>query len=218
MEKIKLGGKLNFCIGIAGGTGSGKTTVAKYLQKQIGEKQCLIVEQDSYYKDRSNVPLDMRSQINYDHPDAIDVELFELHLNMLKRNQTILKPSYDFVTHTRSHTSIKVEPASVILVEGILIFAISEIRNLFDLKIFVDTESDLRFIRRLQRDIKERGRTLESVIQQYQESVRPMHESFVEPSKKFADLIIPEGGYNESALEVIVSRIKNHIESIRGNK
>ncbi len=195
-------------IGVAGGTGSGKTTVASQILKRAGTRQISLIQHDAYYKDLSNLPVAQRALHNFDHPDALDNELLIAHLKALKAGRPIEMPIYDFRTHTRTRQTQTVQPHRVILLEGILIFADAALRRLMDVKIFVDTDADIRFIRRLQRDIAERGRTMESVIHQYLATVRPMHQRFVEPSKRYADIIIPEGGFNEVAIDMIAARIK----------
>lgn len=195
-------------IGIAGGTSSGKTTISKKIYNQsIKYGTVLVIKLDDYYKDLSNLTLEERKQINFDHPESYDIDLLIKHLNSLKNGETIKKPTYDFVNYTRSSLTETITPANVIIVEGIMIFQNKELRDLFDIKIFVDTPSDIRFIRRLKRDIIKRGRDVESVCSQYLNTVRPMHLAFVEPSKAFADLIIPEGGNNLVAINVIVTKI-----------
>jgi uridine kinase len=195
-------------IGMAGGTGSGKTTVAHEILKRAGTERISLIQHDAYYKDLGNLPPAQRAMRNFDHPDALDNELLIRHLNKLKAGQAIEMPVYDFTSHTRTGQTKWVESHRVILLEGILIFADEALRRLMDVKIYVDTDADIRFIRRLQRDIAERGRTMESVIRQYLATVRPMHQEFVEPSKRYADVIIPEGGFNEVAMEMIAARIK----------
>ena len=195
-------------IGVAGGTGSGKTTVAHEILKRAGTSQISLIQHDAYYKDLGDLPLSQRAMQNFDHPDALDNELLIAHLEELKAGRAVEMPVYDFTTHTRTSEVQLVEPRRVILVEGILIFADSALRRIMDVKIYVDTDSDIRFIRRLERDLAERGRTMESVIRQYLATVRPMHQEFVEPSKRYADVIIPEGGFNEVAIDMIASRIK----------
>jgi uridine kinase len=195
-------------IGIAGGTGSGKTTVAKAILDRVGAEHIAFFPHDAYYKDLSALPASRRVQRNFDHPDSLDTSLLVQHIRQLKAGQPIDLPVYDFVTHTRTSQTVRLEPKLVIMVEGILIFVEQILRELFDIKIFVDTDADIRFIRRLQRDIIERGRTSESVIQQYLDTVRPMHLEFVEPSKRYADIIIPEGGLNTVALDMVVARIQ----------
>ncbi len=194
-------------IGIAGGSGSGKTTVANEINRRVGEENIAILPHDAYYKDLRDLPANERAQVNFDHPNSLDTELLVQHILLLKQWQSIELPVYDFKTHSRTDRSVHIEPQPIILVEGILIFAEPVLRSLFDVKIFVDTDPDIRFIRRLERDITERGRSSESVIQQYMRTVRPMHMEFVEPSKRYADVIIPEGGFNTVALDLIVARI-----------
>jgi len=199
-------------IGITGGTGSGKSTVSKEIVKSIHEKNVAIIEQDSYYKNQSHLSFEERVKTNYDHPFAFDNELLIEHLRDLLDNKSIEKPIYDFEKHTRKEETITVEPKKIIMLEGILILNNEDIRNLCDIKIFVDTDSDVRVIRRIERDIKERGRTLDSVIEQYMSTVRPAHLQFVEPSKKYADIIIPEGGYNKVAIDIIATKINSILE------
>ena len=196
-------------IGIAGGTGSGKTTVANMILEQVGPEKITFLPHDAYYKDLSDRTQEERAQVNFDHPASLETELLIEHIKDLKAGKTIPLPSYDFKTHTRTAVTIPIKSQPVILVEGILIFVEPELRKLFDVKIFVDTDSDLRFIRRMQRDITERGRTTQSVIHQYLKTVRPMHLEFVEPSKRYASVIIPEGGFNQVALDMVVARIKS---------
>jgi uridine kinase len=194
-------------IGVAGGSGSGKTTVSDSILNRAGHDRIVYLQHDAYYRDRSPLPLEERARINYDHPDSLETELLIDQLKALQAWQPIQMPQYDFAQHTRKRETRMIEPRAVILVEGILIFADRTLRDLFDIKIFVDTDSDLRFLRRLQRDIAERGRTTDSVIQQYLDTVRPMHLEFVEPSKRYADVIIPEGGFNTIAVDMVVARI-----------
>lgn len=195
-------------IGIAGGSGSGKTTVAQEILNRVGASRIAYLPHDAYYRDLSGLPPVQRAQVNFDHPNSLETELLIQHVVLLKNYQPIELPVYDFSIHTRTEQTIAIKPQRVIMVEGILIYAEPELRKLFDLRIFVDTDSDLRFIRRLQRDITERGRTTESVIHQYLKTVRPMHLEFVEPSKRYADVIIPEGGFNTAALDMVVARIE----------
>jgi uridine kinase len=202
-------------IGMAGGTGSGKTTVAREILRRAGTEQISLIQHDAYYKDLGDLPLAQRAMQNFDHPDALDNDLLITHLRELKAGRPIEIPVYDFTTHTRTKETRHVEPGRIILVEGILIFADEALRRLMDVKIFVDTDADIRFIRRLQRDIAERGRTMDSVIHQYLATVRPMHQEFVESSKRFADVIIPEGGFNEVAMDLIAARIKTLLEADR---
>ena len=195
-------------IGIAGGSGSGKTTVANVILERVGTQRIALLPHDAYYKDLSNLPPNQRTQINFDHPNSLDTDLLIQHVRQLKTGQAVELPVYDFTKHARTLQTRRVLPQPVILVEGILIFADVILREMFDVKIFVDTDADIRFIRRLQRDIIERGRTSESVIKQYLTTVRPMHLEFVEPSKRYADVIIPEGGLNTVALDMVVARIQ----------
>ena len=203
-------GGLPLIIGVAGGTGSGKTTVARAILERVGRERVLEITQDRYYADLKHLPLTTRNNRNYDHPDSIESSLLVHHLSCLKAGRSANLPIYDFTRHERRPEVEPVTAKPVVLVEGILIFALPEIRQLLDIKIFVDTDSDVRFIRRLKRDIDERGRTLESVVDQYLETVRPMHLEFVEPSKRWADVIIPEGGFNTVALDFLISRIEAH--------
>jgi uridine kinase len=200
-------------IGVAGGTGSGKTTVSEAILDRVGRDQIAYLQHDSYYRDRSDVPFEERAKANFDHPDALDSELLAQHLSSLKAGRAVEVPVYDFTTHTRKPETGRIQPRKVVLVEGILIFAEKTLRDLMDIKVFVDTDADLRFIRRLQRDMAERGRTVESVIRQYTETVRPMHLEFVEPSKRYADVIIPEGGFNVTAIDMIVVKVNAMIDS-----
>lgn len=206
----------NIFIGIAGGTASGKTTVSKKLHngtKDLGSVS--ILRMDDYYKSFDELSLEERKKINYDHPNSYDVDLFIDHLKKLKAGQAINKPIYDFVNHKRSDEIEVIFPADVIIIEGIMLFAIPELLPFYDIKVFVDTPNDIRFIRRLQRDINERGRTLESVITQYLTTVRPMHMQFVEPSKIHADLIVPEGGENLVAMDVLITKIINILTNVK---
>ncbi len=195
-------------IGVAGGTGSGKTTVAQEILKRVGAQHIAYIPHDAYYKDLSHLPFEERRKINFDHPDSLDTQLLVQHLKQLKAGQAVEVPTYDFTTHTRRAETRTVQPAPIILVEGILIFAEAELREMFDVRLFVDTDSDLRIIRRIKRDVQERGRTLDSVIEQYMGTVRPMHLEFVEPSKRYAHVIIPEGGHNIHAIEMVAARIR----------
>jgi uridine kinase len=194
-------------LGIAGGTGSGKTTIAHVILDRVGQKHIAYLPHDAYYRDLSSLNHDQRIGINFDHPDSLDTPLLVEHIRRLKSWQPIELPIYDFKTHTRTAQTRHIEPQPLILVEGILIFVEPALRELCDVKIFVDTDADIRFIRRLERDIAERGRTTASVIQQYLATVRPMHLEFVEPSKRYADVIIPEGGLNTVAMDMVVSRL-----------
>ena len=198
-------------IGICGGTGSGKTTIARRIIESVGRENVILIEQDSYYRNLADMPLDERHQANFDHPDSIDSEMLMNHLKRLRSGDSIEMPVYDFVSHTRSDRADHIDPKAVVLVEGILIFSEPRILSLLDVKVFVDTPDDIRFIRRLQRDITERGRTVESVIAQYFSTVRPMHFEFVEPSKRNADIIIPEGGNQEIGIEFLCGKIREEI-------
>lgn len=190
-------------VGVAGGSGSGKTTVARALAASFRAEQVQIVLMDSYYRDRAGVPFEERTRINYDHPDAFDEPLLVEQIQTLKAGRGVDQPVYDFTRHERAAARVRVEPSRVIIVEGILVLAVESLRHLLDLKLFVDTPADLRFLRRLRRDVAERGRTIDSVIEQYLATVRPMHEAFIEPSRRYADVIIPEGGHNEIAVDLI---------------
>ena len=198
-------------IGIAGGTGSGKTTLMKNLIQRFGDV-VTVLSHDNYYKRHDELPYEKRCELNYDEPDALETDLMARHLAQLVQGQTIECPVYDFTIHNRSDETIHIVPKAVIIVEGILIFENEELRNLMDIRIFVDTDADVRLCRRIKRDVNKRGRTLESVLQQYQETVKPMHDKYVEPSKKFADIVVPEGGKNLVALDMIMGRIARHLE------
>lgn len=195
-------------IGIAGGSGSGKTTLANLILEKIGADRIAYLPHDAYYKDLNALPPNERLTINFDHPNSLDTDLLIAHIQQLKNYQPIDLPIYDFKEHTRTSQIRRIDPQPVIMVEGILIFADAILRSLLDVKVFVDTDSDIRFIRRLDRDINERGRTTEHVVHQYLATVRPMHLEFVEPSKRYADVIIPEGGLNAVAMEMVVARLK----------
>ena len=197
-------------IGIAGGTGSGKSTLADNIRKEFANNITML-SHDYYYKSNSHLSFDERKKLNYDHPDAFDTDLLIEHLNKLKKGEVIYRPNYSFVTYLREEQTVEVVPKKVILLDGFLIFENKELRDMMDIKIFVDTYADIRFIRRLVRDVSDRGRTLESVIEQYTTTVKPMHEQFVEPSKKYADIIVPEGGYNHVALNMIIEKIRSII-------
>lgn len=196
-------------IGVAGGSGSGKTTVAEMVLKRVGKQRIAYVPHDAYYRELTNLLPNQRAEVNFDHPDSLESELMRDHILALKEWKAVELPVYDFTTHSRTAQTIHVDPRRVILVEGILIYADERLRPLFDVKIFVDTDSDIRFIRRLQRDISERGRTTDTVINQYLKTVRPMHMDFVEPSKRYADIIIPEGGLNKVAMDMVIARIES---------
>jgi len=199
-------------IGVAGGTGSGKTTVSHQILARVGSKHIAYLAHDSYYRDIGHLPSDERRRINYDHPEALETSLLVEHIRRLQDGQPVHVPVYDFATDMRRDETIFVEPQPIILVEGILIFSERELRELLDIKIFVDTDADIRFIRRLKRDMEERQRSADSVIQQYLTTVRPMHLKFVEPSKRYADVIVPEGGYNWVAIDMIADRIRSMVQ------
>lgn len=198
-------------IGIAGGTGSGKSTVTRAILESIPRKNASIIEQDCYYKDQSHLPPEERVNVNYDHPLAFDMDLMIKHVEMLISGQAVEKPQYDFTVHNRKKETVMVEPRDIILLEGILILDSPKLRDLMDIKIFVDTDADVRIIRRIVRDMKERGRSLESVINQYLNIVKPAHNEFCEPTKRYADIIIPEGGYNKVAIDIMVTKLKSII-------
>ncbi|WNS74391.1 uridine kinase [Bacillus sp. DTU_2020_1000418_1_SI_GHA_SEK_038] len=199
-------------IGVAGGSGSGKTSVAKSIYERFNGHSILMLEQDYYYKDQAHLPFEERLKTNYDHPLAFDNDLLIEHIHRLLQYESIHKPVYDYTIHSRSEKVIEVEPKDVIILEGILVLEDERLRNLMDIKLFVDTDADVRIIRRLFRDIKERGRSMESVIDQYINVVRPMHNQFVEPTKRYADIIIPEGGQNHVAIDLMVTKIQTILE------
>lgn len=200
-------------IGIAGGSGSGKTSVTDSIYEVFKDHSVVVIEQDFYYKDQSDLQFEERLATNYDHPHAFDTELLINHLKRLLQRQSIEKPVYDYARHTRSDEIVVIEPKDVIIIEGILVLDDPRLRALMDIKVFVDTDADLRIIRRIMRDIKERDRTIESVVEQYLTVVRPMHNQFIEPSKRYADIIVPEGGHNEVAIDLLVTKIKTILEN-----
>ena len=200
-------------IGISGGTGSGKTTVANRILESVCAKEVVFIQQDSYYRNLKDLPLDFRQIANFDHPDALDNELLIHHVRKLKNGEPIDLPIYDFKTHTRLNETRPIDPKPIVIVEGILIFSEPRLLELMDIKVFVDTPDDIRFIRRLRRDIAERGRTVDSVIEQYTATVRPMHMQFVEPSKRYADVIIPEGGHNLVSIDLLSGKIRERLAS-----
>ncbi|HWS88020.1 MAG TPA: uridine kinase [Pyrinomonadaceae bacterium] len=202
-------------IGICGGTGSGKTTVANRILESVSKDEVVFLQQDSYYRNLDQLPLDIRNVVNFDHPDAIDNDLLISHLRALKEGQAVELPLYDFKTHSRRPETLRVEPQPIIIIEGILIFAEPRLLDEMDIRVYVDTPDDIRFIRRLRRDVAERGRTVESVIEQYLATVRPMHTQFVEPSKRSADVIIPEGGHNLVSISLISGRIRERLADAR---
>jgi uridine kinase len=200
-------------IGICGGTGSGKTTVANRILESVSASEVAFIQQDSYYRNLKDLPLDYRNAVNFDHPDALDNDLLVHHIRKLKAGGSVELPIYDFKTHTRLNDTVLIEPKPIVIIEGILIFADPRLLEQMDVKVFVDTPDDIRFIRRLRRDISERGRTLDSVIEQYLNTVRPMHMQFVEPSKRYADVIIPEGGHNLVSIDLISGKIRERLSS-----
>lgn len=198
-------------IGVAGGSGSGKTTVVREIIRNIGKRQVTVIHHDSYYRDVSDLSLDERTRINYDHPNSLETALLVAHLNMLRAGEPVEVPVYDFTQHNRADATETAEPRKVVIVDGLLILWDADLRRMMDIKVFVDTDADLRFIRRLKRDIQERGRSAESVIDQYTSTVRPMHLEFVEPSKRYADVIIPDGGFNLVGVDMLLTKIKSVI-------
>ncbi|WP_282115538.1 uridine kinase [Lactobacillus intestinalis] len=205
-------------IGITGGSGSGKTTIAHEIANQIeANDRIVIMTQDSYYKDNTGLPMSERQKINYDHPNAFDMPLLEAQLNQLLHRKPIEMPTYDFTEHTRSDKTVHINPADIIILEGILVLFNEEIRNLMDIKVYVDTDDDIRFIRRLERDMKERGRSLDSVINQYLTTVKPMYHQFIEPTKRYADIIIPEGGENNVAIDMLTTKVRSVLNRTHKN-
>jgi uridine kinase len=202
---------MSYVIGIAGGTGSGKTTIARSLNDTLARHEVTLIEQDCYYRDLSHLSYEERTKENFDHPQAIELSLLTAHVDALCRGEAIDKPRYDFATHVREEVTDRVDPKPVVIVEGILVLVDQALRSRFDLKVFVDTDADIRLMRRIRRDLEQRGRTFAQVRKQYYESVRPMHLAFVEPSKRHADVVIPEGGQNRVALDVLLSRIREVI-------
>ncbi len=198
-------------IGIAGGTGSGKSTVSKSLERELGTENVVLLSQDSYYANRPHLSFEERAKQNYDHPDAFEDSLLLKHLLQLRNSRPIQVPVYDFAYHLRTDRTITVKPRPVIIVEGLMVLAESQLRQIFDIKVYVDTDADTRILRRIHRDMNERGRSLESICNQYLNTVKPMHEAFVEPSKRYADVIIPEGGHNTVALSLLASRIERYL-------
>lgn len=201
-----------FIIGIAGASGSGKTTLSERILEEIGKEKIALLPHDAYYRNQDHRSFEERLKVNYDHPESLETELLIEHIHQLKNGQTVHLPVYDFVHHTRANEVIQVEPKKLILVEGILIFVEKKLRQLFDMKLYVDTDQDICFIRRLRRDIVERGRTMDSVVNQYLQMVRPSFLEFVEPTKRYADVIIPEGGFNQVASEMVIARLNNLLQ------
>jgi uridine kinase len=197
-----------FVLGIAGGTASGKTTVARKIVEAVHAGSVAFLEQDAYYRDLSDVPLEERREFNFDHPDAFDVDKMVAQLTALKEGRAVDMPVYDFAKHTPAPETVRVEPAPVVVIEGILVLAIEQVRRLLEIKIFVDTDDDVRVLRRIERDVRDRGRSLESVVEQYFRTVRPMHLGFVEPSKRFADIVIPHGGSNDVAIQMVAGAVR----------
>ena len=195
-------------IGICGGTGSGKTTITARIKAALSQESVLVLQQDHYYKDLPRLPLDERAKHNFDHPDSLDTPLLIEHVRHLREGRSVERPVYDFTKHKRLTQTVRLDPHPALIVEGILVFENQDLRELMDIKIFVDTDADLRFIRRLGRDMRERSRTLESVVQQYLATVRPMHLEFIEPSKRYADVIIPEGGYNDVGIDLVIQKLR----------
>jgi uridine kinase len=202
-------------IGIAGGTGSGKTTVARRIAEALPDASVAFLDMDGYYRDFGHLPMDERRKINWDHPEAFDLDLFASHLEQLARGEPIGKPVYDFGKHLRSSRIERITPADVIVVDGILLFVDERIRKLFDVKVFVDADPDIRLVRRIQRDMSERDRPLEEILEQYLTTVRPMHQQFVEPGKRYADIILPRGGQNAVAIEMILAAIQRRLDARR---
>ena len=199
----------SFVIGVAGGSGSGKTTVVRRIVDSLGPDQVTLLDHDRYYRDRNDLRLEERAALNYDHPDALETDLMVRHVRELKAGQAVEVPQYDFTRHARLTESTTFQPRRALIVEGILVFTDAALRDLMDIKVFVDTDSDTRFIRRLRRDVAERGRTMDSVIDQYQSTVKPMHLEFVEPSKRYADVIIPLGGHNTVAVDLLLTMLRS---------
>ncbi len=195
-------------IGIAGGTGAGKTTIARTVVSELAGESVTLIEHDSYYRDRPELPFDARQLLNYDHPDSLESELLAQHLDQLAAGIAVQRPNYDFLQHRRTDHTTRLEPTRVVVVEGILIFAEPALRERFDVKVFVDTPADIRVLRRIRRDMERRGRQFDDIRRQYMKTVRPMHEAFVEPSRRYADVIIPEGGSNQVAVEMVVARLR----------
>ena len=207
-DRARHGYEGSYLIGICGGSGSGKTLVARSVESALGTENVLLMEQDSYYRDLSSMPLEDRHSVNFDHPSAFDNDLLIEHLHALLAGQAVRMPEYDYVLHTRSNRFRDIQPRAVILLDGILVFEDHRLRDLMDIRVYVDTDADIRLARRIRRDLSERGRTLDAVLEQYETQVRPMHEQFVEPFKRFADIIIPQGGMNTVAVDMLVTKVR----------
>lgn len=208
MESPPTSRKPPLVLGIAGGSGSGKSTIAKAILEALPQGQGILLQQDHYYRSQAHLPASDRASVNYDHPDALELDLLTTHVDALRLGQPIVRPTYDFTIHDRLKEGVRIQPAPVIVVEGILVLADDRLRSRFEVKLFVDTDADIRLMRRVRRDLEQRGRTFAQVRKQYYESVRPMHLAFVEPSKRFADVIIPEGGQNRVALDFLLSFVR----------
>jgi uridine kinase len=204
-------GRQPLVLGIAGGSGSGKSTIARSILAALPDGTGVLLEQDHYYKRQGHLPFEERERKNYDHPDALELDLLARHLDSLRAGETIERPTYDFAHHDRAETGLTIAPTQIIVVEGILVLADEELRKRFDVKLFVDTDSDIRLMRRIRRDLEQRGRTFAQIRNQYKDSVRPMHIAFVEPSKRFADIIVPEGGENQVALDFLISHVRERL-------
>lgn len=207
-SRVRHGHTGSYLIGICGGSGSGKTLVARSVEEALGAENVLLMVQDSYYRDLSSMAFEERHKVNFDHPSAFDNDLLMVHLHALLAGQPVRMPEYDYAQHTRSNTFRDIQPRAVILLDGILVFEDQRLRDLMDIRVYVDTEADIRLARRIRRDISERGRILEAVLEQYETQVRPMHEQFVEPFKRFADIIIPQGGMNTVAVDMLVTKVR----------
>ena len=203
-------------LGVAGGSGSGKSTVVREIRRHLGEEILTILHHDAYYRDLTHLPRGQRATVNFDHPESLETELLVEHVERLRQGRAVEIPTYDFPNHTRRKATVRMEPSQVLVLDGILVLSDARLRNLMDLKVFVDTAADLRLIRRIRRDVRERGRSAESVLEQYERTVRPMHNEFVEPSKRHADLLVPEGGHNRVAVDLVVNRIRDLLEERTG--
>jgi len=206
---------VSLIVGIAGGSGSGKSTVARRIAGSLAAPDVAFIDMDAYYRNFSHLPMEERRRVNWDHPEALDIDLLVRHLAELRAGRPIEKPIYDFVTHTRTARTERIEPGLVVVIDGILLFADERVRTLCDVKVFVDADADIRLIRRIRRDIAERGRPLDEILEQYLSTVQPMHLQFVEPSKRYADVIVPRGGHNEVAIEMLVAKIRGRVAAER---